>query len=451
MAEEPGVVEQPPQEQEEIEVNFRLDGEGRTAPTTAGTTTETSDDDPSHHRGPPPAAVDYRSQTVQTSICYCNDDDDDDKSRILIDSQTEEQAVLDELLLDCEMADSALMPRTFWMPAHGRRQPACTLEQFALDVFHHHVRKKTTTTTTTVENYDPETSGAEWWVQIRPSPPAGRYAVLHAGADDDDDISKQGIWFHWDKDEDLRQLMGDDTTYIHPHLSTVTYLSSHGAPTLTVNRRIHPLTGKWIQPNDGDDNDDAGQQDQAFISWPRRGKHLSFDGRFLHAAPPELLPEHARLTDPALSAATADPDRRRRIRRQRRVTFLVNIWLNYKPLNVHPFPMVEKMSGSHAQSSSKTRTKRRCCLSFGPRSEDVVSSYHAASDWQAVQWPMGGDDSGETIHLTLPLDRIRDKHKQNTQRDDVSLTWPVGGIRLERSNPAKKRRKGEGTIQDTTV
>ena len=287
------------EEQEEIEVNFRLDEEGRTAPTkvTTTTTTEAAID--------PPPTLEYRSRTVQTTFCYGDDDGNDTTTKSL--DADEEQDLLDELLLDCEMADSGLMPRTFWMPAHGKGAE-CTLEQLALDIFRYHVPQDAV--------YDHDTSGAEWWVQIRPSPPAGRYA-MHALADLDDEISRQGIWFHWDKDEDLRQLMGGDTTYIHPHLSTVTYLTPYGAPTLAVNRRIHPLTGQWIEPQEGGD--------QAFLCWPRKGKHLSFDGRFLHAAPPDLLPEDARLNTTATVSKNMTPDQRKQMRRQRRVTFLVSL------------------------------------------------------------------------------------------------------------------------------
>ena len=402
MAEEPAAVG------EEIELNFRLDGEGRTGPTTTTPTEEAKD---------PPQALDYRSQTVQTSFRYCSVDDNDDKP---LDAEGE-QALLDELLLDCEISDSGLMPRTFWMPAHGKAA-ACTLEQFALDIFRHHVPEDAV--------YDRDTSGAEWWVQIRPSPPAGRYA-MHAQADLDDEISRQGVNFHWDKDENLRQIMGGDTTYIHPHLSTVTYLTPHGAPTLAVNRRIHPLTGQWIEP----DRD----KDQAFLSWPRKGKHLSFDGRFLHAAPPELLPEDSRLSDTTISGTSKDnltSDQRKQVSRQRRVTFLVNIWLNYKPLDVHPFPMLDKMSGIHSS--------KRGQLCFCSRSIAAEES-QATPDWKPFQWPMGGCDSGETISLTLSLDQIRQHLKQG---GNMNITWPVGGIRLgKNNNTAKKQRVGQK--QDT--
>ena len=61
--------------------------------------------------------------------------------------------ILDDLLFDCEISDSGLMPRTFWVPAEGM-EPRCSLEQFALDVFRHHVPSGL--------DYDKAKSGAEW-------------------------------------------------------------------------------------------------------------------------------------------------------------------------------------------------------------------------------------------------------------------------------------------------
>lgn len=98
---------------------------------------------------------------------------------------------------------------------------------------------------------DSACSGAEWWIQIREE---GYHADL-------------GMPFHWDKDEQLR-----DTTGVtkFPEVSTVTYLTEHGAPTLVLEvrtgscalafailqcmyvlgvllqRKLPPTTGKFI-------------------------------------------------------------------------------------------------------------------------------------------------------------------------------------------------------------
>lgn len=112
----------------EIELNFRFDANGRTANTSqsANESIKEGDND---------ASMDYSSKSVMTNI-----------------GQLPEQ-IVDDLLFDCEISDSGLMPRTFWVPVKGMK-PRCTLEQFALDVFHHHVPANL--------DYDRSKSGAEW-------------------------------------------------------------------------------------------------------------------------------------------------------------------------------------------------------------------------------------------------------------------------------------------------
>ena len=215
---------------EEIELNFRLDGDGRTAPS--------GEDTNGLVKAQP---LRYEPHTVQASFGLTSADG---RSTELPDEQHELQQdasnLMDDLLFDCEIADSGLMPRTFWMAAEEK--PRFSLEQMALDVFNHHVKRLQDDGKADGLVFDPLKSGAEWWVQLRPSPEkAGRYSMLVHSQDDEGshEMSKTGISFHWDKDEDLRIMCGGNT-YLHAHVSTVTYLTTVGAPTLAVNRRIHP-------------------------------------------------------------------------------------------------------------------------------------------------------------------------------------------------------------------
>jgi hypothetical protein len=261
----------------EIEINFRLDENGRTARRQQLHTNPQNDVD-SDENDCSLGAVDYSYRVAMTNLqssSSYNDDGDISKG----EQQERHQQRMDDLLFDCEISDSGLMPRTFWVPAQGFT-PRCSLEQFALDVFNYHVPKEL--------KYDISNSGAEWWCQLRPSPEkTGRYAMQCTEDDEDDRIQEeqdpfaQGISMHVDKDEELRLLTGG-TMYIHPHLSTVTYFTSLGCPTLILNCRVHPLEGTWIVPQ--------GFM-EGFVSWPAQGKHTSFDGRYLHAAPCDLLPE----------------------------------------------------------------------------------------------------------------------------------------------------------------
>jgi hypothetical protein len=334
------------QSPEEIEINFRLDEEGRTTTNSSFTAQD----------------IHIHSYEPRSS------------------SANFPEAALDDMLLDCEIADSGLMPRTFWIGVHDK--PQFALEQMALDVFHHHVKGTALDDSSTV-------AGAEWWVQIRPSPEhTGRYAMQGM-------TEETGITFHWDKDEDLRILCGGNT-YIHPHLSTVTYLTDLGSPTLVTDTRIHSLSGEWILPNN---------TPTSWISWPRRGKHFSFDGRYLHAAPMELMPPG--LWEQQLQHS--NPDSKASVRRHRRVTFLVNVWLHYKPFYVDRFPMPEKMSGY--QDTNKIG------LTFGSSPDPVsiiTDNKVAKANVTRLTWSMGGgsDDYEEFIHMDIPLPAIQEKREE---------------------------------------
>lgn len=113
----------------EVELNFHLDADGRTS-----STNETKKDE-KDDKVEDQQLVDYRAQAVMTNF----------------DSLATE--TFDEVLFDCEISDSGLMPRTFWVPVEGMK-PRCSLEQFALDIFHHHVPPSL--------DFDKETSGVEW-------------------------------------------------------------------------------------------------------------------------------------------------------------------------------------------------------------------------------------------------------------------------------------------------
>ena len=305
---------------------------------------------------------------------------------------------IDDLLFDCEIADCGLMPRTFWMPVDGTK-PRCLMEQMALQIFQHHV---------SADGYDPSTSGAEWWVQIRPSPPGmGRYALLK---EDDDGMAKEGISFHWDKDEDLRLLAGG-SLYVHPHLSTVTYLSSFGAPTMICDYRIHALTGEWISPETMND-----ARAQGFLSWPLKGKHLSFDARLLHAAPSNLMKEGEFAEQCRVPVESTSDEGKRKVlqRRHRRVTFLVNIWLNHKPFNIEVFPesMIDKL----------TKVTNGSALFDDKAPTLPVRRIEVANDGTNAlfSWPMGACNSNETIAVPLPLDEIRIDSQKGA---NIELLW----------------------------
>jgi hypothetical protein len=197
-------------------------------------------------------------------------------------------------------------------------------------------------------------------------------------------------------------------------------------------------------------------------------------------------------------------EEKRQARRGRRITFLVNIWLNYKPLNVEPFPetMLEMMSGSshnfQSSCSESSALKRapaavsalsapacppapapRPCLRFGQLSgedasnepQDIVETTYVtitngkvvmvapshqeanknrqpdethdddhstvdktavpASIVQTFTWPMGSDDSGESLQMQIPLSLVQE---HQAQLDTNTTTAPT--------NRRRPRRRG---------
>lgn len=386
-------------------MNFRLDEHGRTSkPPPTKEEDGSSDEDPKNV-----ATLEYESNTILTSLApslspFPSSNEEEESTRRRRTTTTTHQQWLDDLLFDCQISDSGLMPRTFWVPATGMK-PRCQLEQLALDIFHHHVPS--------TMDYDVSCSGAEWWAQIRPSPEGtGRYSMHD---DQPDELSRTGISFHWDKDEDLRLLTGG-TTYIHPHLSTVTYLTDLGAPTIALNHRVHNLTGEWISPH----------AVEGFVSWPYTGKHLSFDGRYLHAAPMDLMEPGVWEKQQELPPISSDVDietheRQLKLlkRRHRRVTFLVNVWLNYKPFDIQPFPdtMIDKMSGK----DEGTRQRLEFATTDNTTNHQRMSSSDATQpQHQTFTWPMGDCDSKEFIEAHMPVTAIR---QQAPAGGNLRIQW----------------------------
>lgn len=224
-----------------------------------------------------------------------------------------------------------LSKETFWIGAGD--SPRCALEAVAAQVFRRHTKGIV---------MDPcRASGAEWWVQVKPC-----LAVADDGALGDETAG--AIDLHYDKDEFLAERF---SVGVYPQISTVTYLTcgnltedlkhdsgsdiySNIAPTVIVdNATLHPI-GRAMN--------------RAFISRPAIGKHIIFDGLYLHG-----VPSHKALRKVRSSHATGDhatgslaEEETERVleslkemkhnaeKQQLRITILVNIWLGHRPAAV---------------------------------------------------------------------------------------------------------------------
>ena len=265
------------------------------------------------------------------------------------------EALLARMVSDCRAVFTARAAasksqysagETFWLAADA--SPRCALEALARRIFELHTAEASaaaaaaavaaagakpggggsgdvgnvTSSLHPFQPFDPSRSGAEWWTQ-----------VLDA---------RDEIGLHWDKDYGLE---GADLN-VHPHVATVTYLCGEGAPTLMVRKTTpvyysHSVEGPLGPPWEAN----------AYLSWPAPGKHVAFDGRWLHGAPTELAAATSGDGD-ASTAAPKQKDHRKqkrsqagagaragaRARAQPRVTFLVNVWLNHVPSTAAPLP-----------------------------------------------------------------------------------------------------------------
>ena len=214
---------------------------------------------------------------------------------------------LDELRSLAQTASWPLAASSFWLPMGA--SPQCALEELAAAIFALHVPGG-------AASVDPSCSGAEWWANVSDSDAVCR-------PDEHGGYGK--IAMHFDKDEAIYASAG---LFVHPLLATVTYLTNEGAPTVVVPNCTISTEGDYhmrgggnqcrhvLEPsmeNDSNSTVDAPMSlyDTVCLVPPRVGRHVRFDGRWLHGAPEMLC-----VTD---------------AESYQRITFLVNIWVGHKP------------------------------------------------------------------------------------------------------------------------
>lgn len=288
---------------------------------------------------------------------------------------------------------------TFWI--NSTASPSCLFEEYALNIFHYYCQDKAD---------DPAGSGAEWWVQVK-------YDDIDKEAPDATEITietnsnrSNGIDLHYDKDEEIGELFGIG---IFPQISTVTYLSSreHDIPTLIVDNLTSSPVGSPIK--------------HAYISEPIFGKHISFDGRYLHGAPVQLK----NLFMKSLERNPAEP----------RVTFLVNIWLNYHPVKVQPIPQsILKLINTPSYIPITSFDLQSCddikTIKVNPADvnddDDVGEWYKIPFISNKSSWGKDEDETGLYLKLWLPYrisSFISKSSKSPTKKKDTAKVDRDGG------------------------
>eukprot|EP01052_Picozoa_sp_SAG31_P028066 SAG31_NODE_2676_length_5264_cov_576.907278_6_plen_203_part_00 len=156
---------------------------------------------------------------------------------------------LDIVESDAAVLFSASDGQSFWLPASeaAALSPSTkTLERLAADIYTFHVNRLKDTALQEVE-VDPNRSGAEFWIQCRgqahtyPTGTGGTVAAqneserLPGKSESTDQVETQTINWHFDKDEEL---LDQTDLYLHPLVSTITYLGTVGAPTVIGDVRL---------------------------------------------------------------------------------------------------------------------------------------------------------------------------------------------------------------------
>jgi hypothetical protein len=229
--------------------------------------------------------------------------------------------------------------------ASGQKK-LCLLESLAWSIYLSHRERYKNTLLCDDDDNDGGVlqGGAEWWVQVKnistSSSPVNDASVDENNTFDVDrnnggtlrSLASSSIDLHYDKDEALAESFGIGS---FPALSTVTYLTAESAiaaPTIVFDHTY----------NQGEDE----VMSSMMVSRPRVGKHICFDGRLLHGAPyhPSLLPSSSPWSnkDDACEGTVPPPINQNRDDSREasgtplfRVTFLVNVWNDRRPSNVH--------------------------------------------------------------------------------------------------------------------
>jgi hypothetical protein len=240
-------------------------------------------------------------------------------------------------------------------------------------------------------------AGVEFWVQR-----LERDNEMSAEGPEAENWGAQArLPFHFDKDEEA---LRSTEQWHHPSCATVTYLTDprSGDPPTVIFDSVHPdaaaqracrqrqnvdlaeeaeeeegsgLAGRGRLP--GTIKNAADGPRQACISFPERGKHLAFRGRFLHGCPAELAPAHSRAAAVmAASGASAagggdggGDDHARPL--VGRVTLLVNCWRSRRPAGVRALPDAWVQAISGAASPSLLQASELLSLAAGSPADQL--------------------------------------------------------------------------------
>eukprot|EP01036_Dinobryon_divergens_P023892 gene23891-32288_t len=316
---------------------------------------------------------------------------------------TEEQPEVKLLIDECKVAfncrnvaekDNYSVGSTYFVPING---PAnCGVEKLAQDVFRFHVNRLGLL-------FNEESSGSEWWTQV---------------IDCRDDIG-----FHWDRDYGLEE---KDGSCLYPNIATVTYLSNLGGPTIIMEREGDLTT----------DSDISCNLSRCFLSSPKFGKHFSFPGSLLHAAPSDLLyhpdsdsSEEHESDDSSVQSSTEN--------HPVRITFLVNLWINHIPENCSRYDPPKNSAFNDYPSSLRNLANAASSTAATLHDPSMSQLTIPAEERERVNWIFNhGEDSYEVSMPALATEEeaadVMEKARSNVlllqfAGSNIEITKESGG------------------------
>ena len=263
---------------------------------------------------------------------------------------------------------------TFFLPSSMK--PRCALEALAQTIFNKH-------TEGLEGKFDPKNSGAEWWTLVLDNklttsndPPPKK--AIDKDDDDSEDEEDDEVGMHFDADYALEEQASG--VFLHPRVATITYLSDVGVPTLILDKRSPP-------PQDVEKSSLNGSITKGWLSHPSFGKHVSFDGRLLHGAPGEFFPSASTPESSKYDDDVPEPQTKKQKVEEKadeednalvgkRITFLVNIWLNHSTMDavILDDDIVNRLTTTWEDPDSNAKSDEAHVPAFQWNTKDIGSS-----------------------------------------------------------------------------
>lgn len=284
---------------------------------------------------------------------------------------------------------------TFFLPC--LMKPRCALEALAQRIFKAH-------TAGLEGKFDPKNSGAEWWTLVLDNKSADKKTSSNEvlgddGSEDEEDDDEVGM--HFDADYALEDQASG--VFLHPRIATITYLSDVGVPTLILNKRSPP-------PQDIGKSSLNGNIRKGWLSHPSFGKHVSFDGRLLHGAPGGFFPSFNQEESNSAEEVSEPQTKKQKVEKKeevalagKRITFLVNIWLNHVTMDAEILDddIVPKLKTAWEDPDSNAKSDESHVDAFQWNIKDVESEEDKLTNAVCLKLSSGQEDVAGSEDIVL--------------------------------------------------